>query len=269
MVWYSLAQGAAPDFNLVGVTESWGLVLFGDNVKSPSLEGTTTAHITGDAYPLRKNTLLEDIFGKSAFDNVTYSTVVTETSSFVSQRGKQAVSSFFDKPAYLMPPLETMFDSIMQSSFLTRSTTEGVADHGRETQNDDEEMDVDEDQTPENAPFIAENATRIVDEREMYEFVEIFKQYGVKCMWNHRMFYRYCSSIDNVGLQPQILARRPRVHTRMADTVYLRVLMAPRQSPPRQNPTALQSHPPQGAMAIPWLRHRKYRLVLLRPRQLL
>ena len=184
VTWYSFVEGTTVGFNLVGVTDSWSVALFGDDVKSPSsLEGTTTTQITGDAYLPRKNTLLQDIFGKSAFDDVTHPTVSAETSVFVPREGKQAVTSFFDAPAYLMPPLETMFDSIMQTFLTPRSTVKGSEDDAKQVEKDDEEMDVDENPVPEDdAPLIVKNTTRVVDEREMYEFVEIFKRYGLTGM---------------------------------------------------------------------------------------
>jgi len=180
VTWYSLAQGKTSDFNLVCVTDSWGVALFGDDVKSPfSPEGTTATQITGDAYLPRKNTLLQDIFGKSAFDDVTHPTVSVETSASVPRQGKQAVTAFFDTPAYLMPPLETMFDSIMQKFLTPRSNVENSQGPERQAEKDDEEMDVDVYPVPEeDGPLIVKNTTRVVDEREMYEFVKIFKQYG-------------------------------------------------------------------------------------------
>ena len=185
VVWYPLAQGKASDFNLVGVTDSWGVALFGDDVKSPSSpEGATTTQITGDAYLSRKNTLLQDIFGKSAFEDVAHPTISTETYAYIPRQGKQAVTAFFDTPAYLMPPLETMFDSMMQTFLPSRSTVESEEGREERAKKDDEEMDVDEFPIPEeDAPLIAKNTTRVVDEREMYEFVEIFKQYGLAGSW--------------------------------------------------------------------------------------
>jgi NET1-associated nuclear protein 1 (U3 small nucleolar RNA-associated protein 17) len=181
VTWYSLAQGSSSGFDLVGVTDSWGVILFGDDVKSPSLEGTTTTQITGDAYLPKKNTLLQDIFGKSVFDDVTHPTLSTETTAFFPRQGKEAVTSFFDAPAYLMPPLETMFDSIMQTFLTPRSTTEDDEGRGKQVEKDDEEMDVDEDPAAEeDAPLIVKDTARVVGEREMHEFVDIFKQYGLR-----------------------------------------------------------------------------------------
>jgi NET1-associated nuclear protein 1 (U3 small nucleolar RNA-associated protein 17) len=186
--WYSLFEDTTGDFNLVGVTHSWGVALFGDDVKPPSIEGATTSQIADDAYLPRKNTLLEDIFGKSAFDDVAHPKVPAETSAFVPREGMQAVKSFFDTPAHLMPPLETMFDSIMQTFLTPRSTVESGGDDAKQAERDGEEMDVDEDPVPENdAPLIVKNTTRVVDEREMHEFVEIFKHYGLTGVYRLRV----------------------------------------------------------------------------------
>lgn len=179
--WYSLVENTTTDFSLVGVTDSWGVVLFGDDVKSPSsLEGTTTTRITGDAYLPRKNTLLQDIFGKSAFDDVTHPTAPPEGSTPVPREGKQTITSFFDSPAHVMPPLGTVFDSIMQTLLTPRSTVGGGGDGAERVERDDEVMDVDRDPVPEDdTPLIVKGTTRVVDEREMHEFVEIFKHYGL------------------------------------------------------------------------------------------
>jgi len=183
--WYSLVEDITADFNLVGVTDSWGVALFGDDVKPPSsLDGTTTVQITGDASLPRKNTLLQDIFGKSAFDDVTHPAVPAETSAFIPREGKQAITSFFDTPAHTMPPLGTMFDSIMQTFLTPRSTVKSGEADTKRAEKDDELMDVDEDPVLEgDVPFIVGNTTRVVDEREMHEFVEIFKHYGLVGMF--------------------------------------------------------------------------------------
>ena len=183
--WYSLVGPTTVDFNLVGVTDSWSVALFGDNVRSPSsLDGASTTQIIGDAFLPRRNTLLQDIFGKSAFDDVTLPTVSVETSAFVSREGKQAVTSFFDTPAHIMPPLGTMFDSVMQTFLTPRSTAKDSEGDTKQVERDDEVMDVDVDPVPEgDTPFIVGNTTRVVDEREMHEFVEIFKHYGLIGKW--------------------------------------------------------------------------------------
>ena len=189
------------DFNLVGITDSWGVALFGDDVKLPSsLEGATTTQITNDAYLPRKNTLLQDIFGKSAFDDVAHPTVSAETSAFVPREGKQVITSFFDTPAYLMPPLETMFDSIMQTFLTPRSTVKSGEDGAKQAEKDGDEMDVDEDPVSEDdSPLIVKNTTRVVDEREMDEFVKIFKHYGLTGMYD--LSISNCPSDNKVALQ--------------------------------------------------------------------
>ena len=98
---------------------------------------------------------------------------------------KDGITSLFDTPAYLTPSLETVFDSIMQTFLTPRSTVESSEDGTKQVEKDDEEMDVDEDPVPEDdPPFIVRNTTRVVDEREMYEFVNIFKHYGLAGMYD-------------------------------------------------------------------------------------
>jgi len=73
-----------------------------------------------------------------------------------------------------------MFDSIMQTFLTPRSTTEDDEGRGKRVEKDDEEMEVDEDPVAEeDAPLIVKDTARVVDEMEMHEFVEIFKQYGL------------------------------------------------------------------------------------------
>ena len=157
--------------------------MFGDDVKSPSSLGGTTITQIADAYLPRKNTLMQDIFGKSAFDDVTHPTVPAGTYAFVPREGKEGITSFFDATAYLMPPLETIFDSIMQTFLTPRSTAESGEHGAKQAEKDDEEMNVDEDGVLEDdSPLIVKNTTRVVDGREMDEFVKIFKHYGLAGM---------------------------------------------------------------------------------------
>jgi hypothetical protein len=73
-------------------------------------------------------------------------------------------------------------------------------------------MDVDEDPVMEEAaPLIAKNTTRVADEREMHEFVELFKQYGLIGPCARHTYDR--PSINKVDLQLQALASRLLTHT--------------------------------------------------------
>lgn len=57
--WYSLVEGTTIDFNLDGTADSWGVVLFGNDVSSPSQEEHLSA----------------GYLGKSAFGDATHPTV--------------------------------------------------------------------------------------------------------------------------------------------------------------------------------------------------
>jgi hypothetical protein len=76
------------------------------------------------------SSLLQDFLGKSLFDDVTHPTLSTEASAFNLREGKQGVTSFFQAAAYLMPPLEAVFESIMLTFLTPRSTTGDAEGHG-------------------------------------------------------------------------------------------------------------------------------------------
>ena len=59
-----------------------------------------------DPYFPRKRSLLQDVFGKSAFDDFTHPTVSAEACAFFPREGKEGITSLFDTAAFLMPPLE-------------------------------------------------------------------------------------------------------------------------------------------------------------------
>ena len=94
----------------------------------------------------------------------------------------------------------------MQTFLTPRSTVENGEGHEKRVEKDDEEMDVDEHPGPEeDTPLIVKDTTRVVDEREMHEFVEIFKQYGFKGSCERRL--SDLSTVDKVFLQLRVLAR--------------------------------------------------------------
>ena len=90
------------------------------------------------------------------------------------------MAKLLDAPAYLMPPLESLFDSVMDGFLQERPQDEqddgagivGVADEEGEGEGD---MDM------EDGPVIVSTRTdRVVDGREMGMFIELFRKHAVK-----------------------------------------------------------------------------------------
>ena len=167
-------------FTLVGITESWQVVVFGDDVQLPEEEGTSARTITQEAAPA-KRTLFQDVFGDIAFAD--YSAVPgpsNATNTLQPWKGKE-VAEIFNAPSHLMPPLEYLFDSIMDGFLATRDTDAEEPD-SKEDAVEEDEMEVDEPVDDADAPARSAPLERMVDRQEMSGFVALFKQHAIKGM---------------------------------------------------------------------------------------
>jgi len=175
-IWYQTSSRSG--FSLVGITDTWSVMLFGDDVESALEDSPTATQIIPDAgLSPRKGTIFQEMFGISALSRPKPATLPS-TSSFPPGGGKLSASAIFDAPAYLVPPLESLFEPLM-SSFLHPRTEEIAVPNGDDPENEDVGMDVDEVGGNE-GPFLVESRPeRIVDAQEMNDFVELFKHYGL------------------------------------------------------------------------------------------
>ncbi|RPD82358.1 WD40 repeat-like protein [Lentinus tigrinus ALCF2SS1-7] len=163
-------------FTLVGITDAWSVVVFGDDVQLPEEEGASAQGITQDA-TVTKRTLFHDIFGASAFaDLATAPGPSTSAATTVQPWKGQDIAEIFDAPAHLMPPLELLFDTVMDG-FLAERPEE---DEQEAEAADGEEMEVDEDVEEADRPLKAAPLDRVVDRQEMGGFVELFMQFAIK-----------------------------------------------------------------------------------------
>ncbi|RDX51076.1 WD40 repeat-like protein [Lentinus brumalis] len=165
-------------FTLVGITDAWSVVVFGDDVQLPEEEGASAQGITQDA-TIKKHTLFHDIFGASAFSDLATAPGPSTSVATSAQPWKgQDIAEIFDAPAHLMPPLELLFDTVMDGFLAERpEDDQPEADAG-----EDEEMDVDVDEVVEEAdrPSKAAPLDRVVDRQEMGGFVQLFMQFAIK-----------------------------------------------------------------------------------------
>ena len=163
-------------FTLVGITDAWSVVVFGDDVQLPEEEGSSAQGITQDA-TVTKRTLFHDIFGASAFaDLATAPGPSTATVTGAQPWKGQDIAEIFDAPAHLMPPLELLFDTVMDGFLAERpEEEEQEADVV-----DEEDMDVDEAVEEADRPSKSAPLDRVVDRQEMGGFVELFMQFAVK-----------------------------------------------------------------------------------------
>lgn len=191
VAWYPMAS-ASSSFTLVGITQTWSVVLFGDEVQVPEDEGSSAREIVESSS--HKRTLFQDIFGKSAFTELANgpSTSFKTTGGVTSRTGKD-IASIFDGPAYLMPPLDSLYGPLMDSFIKIRVEDEGNTASADAPEPEDEDVDMEEESSE--PIVVGKQRRRVVSDEEMQLFVDLFKQHSVNCT---STFFRVCqcSRID-------------------------------------------------------------------------
>ncbi|KAJ7110056.1 WD40 repeat-like protein [Mycena epipterygia] len=170
VTWYPHVSSS---FSLVAITHDWKVVVLGDNIRVSKDEGATSREIVADSSPQRR-TLFQDIFGKSAFgEHPSVSQPSTPASVARPWTGREG-AEVFDNAAYLMPPLESLFEPLM-SGFLKPRVVEASALPAALAVDDDVDMDDDERFT-----LTGRDAKRVVDEKEMGVMINLFKTHTLK-----------------------------------------------------------------------------------------
>ena len=164
---------------MVGITDNWDVVLCGDDVQPLVGEGLVARGLhTSSQEP--KRTLLQDIWGDSALTSGLVDPLVQKkVASTVPRNGKE-ITDILGGPAYLIPPLGTLFEPLM-THFLTPHPPEDETIRVPSLAGGDEEdinMDVDESQ--DNPLVSSVRAERVVDAREIEALVHLFRHHGVK-----------------------------------------------------------------------------------------
>ncbi|KAJ7040451.1 quinon protein alcohol dehydrogenase-like superfamily [Mycena alexandri] len=175
VVWYPLA---ASSFSLVGITHDWKVVVLGDGIHAhvPKDEGTVSRELASHSAPYRR-TLFQDIFGKSAFGE--QALAASGSQSFASASisrpwtGREG-AEVFEGAAYLMPPLEKLFEPLM-SGFLKPRAAEDSALPSTVV-----DMDVDMEGDAPPTTLVGVDSRRTVDKEEMGAMIDLFKAHTLK-----------------------------------------------------------------------------------------
>ena len=156
---------------------NWGLNIFGDDIRVPDEQGLSSRGLgdEGAAGP-SKRTLFHDIFGASALVEPTSAPPI-EVDTTRPWRGKE-IAEIFDAPTHLMPPVTSLFDTVVDS-FLT--VKHGSEDVQAEDVEDEERRDEDVEMEDRTGPVVSEERIeRVVDRHEMRVFVDLFKHCAIK-----------------------------------------------------------------------------------------
>ncbi|KAJ7225364.1 WD40 repeat-like protein [Mycena pura] len=166
--WYPLVS---PSFSLIGITHDWKVVVLGDKMHIPQGEGSMFKELAAESSP-RRRTLFQDIFGKSAFGDqgkASHSSGPPSTSaSWIGREGTRT----FDDAAYLMPPLETLFEPLINGFLKPREVPPPAPDP---VPNEDVNMEADTLTT-----FGGAEGKRVVDQNEMDVLVDVFRSHTLK-----------------------------------------------------------------------------------------
>ncbi|RDB29009.1 WD repeat-containing protein 75 [Hypsizygus marmoreus] len=159
----------------VGITQEWSVLLFGDGAKLAKEEGSRAIGIASSSAAPRR-TLFQDIFGKSAFTGPPILPVSADGTTDV-WRGKGA-AELFDCPAYLMPPLEHLFNPFIEDRLRPRPD-----DVNAPIALEDEDVDM-EDEAAE-PTLVGGQRARVVDQNEMDSFIDLFRKHSVNHVHTH------------------------------------------------------------------------------------
>lgn len=174
MVWYpnssSLALGRT--FSLVGITHAFGVVLLGHDVSIVDEASSSTKTLRkGPVIP--KRSLFEEMFGVPALTDVPHNTVPAAIDTTLPWKSSET-GRVFDAPAYLMPPMESLFESLI-NGFLKLRTKEDVdEEHQSAVQDADVEIPAD----TEESTFI--EMAKVSNDVILGTFVPFFKDIAGK-----------------------------------------------------------------------------------------
>lgn len=179
VAWYPPSSSSnTSSFTLVGITNKYSVVLFGDNTAVPVDESSTAKAIVGGTILKERKTLFQDIFGISAFTGLTNVSSIVDSPSLTTTNSLPGsgndVAGLLDMPAYLMPPIETLFNPLMDSFLKLRSEEENKCSI-EEIKHQDEDVDM-AGQSRDDFIVIETRQERLVDQNEMGMFIELFRQ---------------------------------------------------------------------------------------------
>lgn len=125
LVWYPASNRFARSrtFSLVGITHAFGVVLLGHDINiADEASSSTKALQKGQAVP--KRSLFEEMFGVSALTDVSHNVVSSTIDTSLPWKSSET-GSVFDAAAYLMPPMESLFEPLI-NGFLKMRLNENV-----------------------------------------------------------------------------------------------------------------------------------------------
>ena len=171
VIWNSIGKDAG--YNLVGITHDWRVVVLGDT-QHPSRDDNLPAKSLDIVDRSEKRTLFEDIFGSSAFANGDSESLQSISTMSHVRKPEGSRHELFDKPAYLIPALDNLFDPLVTSLLRNR-----VFEVDPKISESDEEDDVTMIDDTVQQPLFTTRPTRILSQGEMELFTQLFRKTSI------------------------------------------------------------------------------------------
>jgi len=174
VVWYHTLQ-PLKNFSFIGVNDLWDVVVFGDLTMIPKEIGESSNRLQLEGS--KRKTIFQDIFGSSAFDGSPNEGTVKSLSHTT---GGTEGESIFSGPAYLTPPLVTLFDPLVHA-FLTPRPLLAAGGNEMECDDEDVEMDVEMDEDVE--VEVSTSTSRTLNstlKKDVDSLVDLFRKHSVR-----------------------------------------------------------------------------------------
>ena len=159
-------------YKLVGITNHYSVVLFGDNINAPSDEGLSGNSIVDGGKTMPSRTLFQDIFGVSSL-SIPLKQWDPVPGPSLPRSGNQ-IAELFDVPAYLMPPIKSLFEPLIDSFIQPRQIEMDSAQGSLVLEHPDEDVDMvaQSDNEPQTSGM---RSDRMVDINEMDMLIDLFR----------------------------------------------------------------------------------------------
>lgn len=184
VAWHASSTRTTPRissaYKLVGISNSYSVVLFGDDISAPSDEGLSANSITDGATSAQKTTLFQDVFGASSFSGSLKQPDPVPGGTSLPWSGKE-VAGMFDAPAYLMPPIESLFEPLIDSFIQPRQNELGSTQGTLVLEHLNEDVDM-AGQSDDESQTTGMRSERVVDDNEMDMLVDLFRHNKGQCL---------------------------------------------------------------------------------------
>ncbi|KZS91676.1 WD40 repeat-like protein [Sistotremastrum niveocremeum HHB9708] len=181
----------AAHYSLIGITDKWSVNLFGDEVQvAPArTEGEAASQLASanNVAQTGRRTLFQDIFGKSAFVDVSQPPALPAgptDATVPSNKIRGVLGDIFNVPAYLCPPMETIFGVAMEE-FLRKPPEEEDVHEDQEPGDGDVEMQGVDEADADAGMKPPDQARRTVEQWELDTMTALFSKTVVQAPERH------------------------------------------------------------------------------------